>query len=96
MAADQTIADWTTTDLIKFIQAVLRDDETVRSTQTQSDNYTVNTRLTVANEIAFSQPSATTVGAAGGASALPATPKGYVKFVGPDGTVYQFPFYLTA
>lgn len=96
MPADQTIAEWTTTDLIKFIQAVLRDDETIRNISSQSDDFKVNNRLTVVNELAFSQPTATTVGAAGGASALPATPKGYLKFVGPDGTVYQIPFYLTA
>lgn len=96
MAADQTISDWTTTDLIKFIQAVLRDDETIRSISTQSDDYKVNNRLTVVNELAFSQPTATTVGAAGGASALPATPSGYIKVVGPDQSVIQIPFYKTA
>lgn len=35
----------------------------------------------------------TTVGAAGGASALPATPRGYLQFTAPDGTICVFPFY---
>lgn len=35
----------------------------------------------------------TTSATAGAASALPATPAGYVSFTLPDGTVGKFPFY---
>ena len=38
----------------------------------------------------------TTVGAAGGASALPATPTGYVPIVLSDGTTVQIPYYTQA
>lgn len=96
MPQSQTIGDWTTTDLIKFVQAVLRDDETIHNLSSQSDDYKVNNRLTVVNEIAFSQTGATSVGAAGAASAPPASPELYIKVVGPNGTVYQVPLYKTA
>ncbi len=38
----------------------------------------------------------TTVGAAGGASALPATPTKYLKVVGDDGVTYVVPAYASA
>lgn len=38
----------------------------------------------------------TTVGAAGAASALPVTPRGYLQFVAPDGHVCVWPFYSAA
>ena len=38
----------------------------------------------------------TTVGAAGGASALPATPTGYAKLVDVTGTIYVVPYYASA
>lgn len=96
MPADQTIAEWTTTDLIKFIQAVMRDDETVRALSAGTDDFKVSNRLTVNNELAFSQPGTTTVGTAGAASAPPASPELYIKVVGPDGTIHQIPLYKTA
>jgi hypothetical protein len=37
-----------------------------------------------------------TVGAAGAASALPATPSKYLKVVGDDGTTYVIPAYAAA
>lgn len=40
-------------------------------------------------------PTQTTVGAAGGASALPATPTGYIKFV-IDNTEFAIPFYAVS
>lgn len=44
------------------------------------------------NALALNDTTQTTVGAAGGASALPATPTGY-QTVTIDGTEYVFPFY---
>ena len=62
------------------------------------------TVITVAGAlITFAQPfkfaaaqEQTTVGAAGGASALPASPSKYFKFQDSAGTVYVFPGYLAA
>lgn len=45
--------------------------------------------------ISLGATTATTVGAAGGASAPPATPTGYLK-IGISGTIYQIPYYATA
>lgn len=39
------------------------------------------------------QSTSTTVGAAGGASALPATPLGYYNATLPDGTAVKIPYY---
>ena len=48
------------------------------------------------NELCLDVPTASTVGAAGGASALPATPTGYLKFTfSLGGTVYKIPYYAT-
>lgn len=51
-------------------------------------------RATIATELAFTStyPTATTVGAAGGASALPATPTGYL-WIYINGTGYKVPYY---
>lgn len=42
-----------------------------------------------------SQPTQTTVGAAGGATALPATPTGYLRFI-IEGVERQIPFYAVS
>ena len=50
----------------------------------------------VTGEIKFTNgPTQTTVGAAGGASALPATPTGYLR-VEISGTEFVIPFYAVA
>jgi len=50
----------------------------------------------VKGEITFiSAETQTTVGAAGGATALPATPTGYMKFT-IDSTQYVMPFYAVS
>lgn len=49
----------------------------------------------VIGDVRYAGPTQTTVGAAGGASALPATPTGYVKItIGT--TVYVVPFYAVS
>ncbi len=45
--------------------------------------------------VLLSQETQTTVGAAGGATALPATPTGYVKFI-MEGNEFCFPFYAVS
>ena len=54
-------------------------------------NQVVHGELSAAN-LDLKSPSQTTVGSAGGASALPATPKGYVE-IKIDGVVYVVPYY---
>jgi hypothetical protein len=93
--AAQSIGDWNTTDLTKFVQALTREDETVGNLGRGTDSFTVANKLVVANEFQILQY-ASTVGAAGAASALPATPYQYLKVTAPDGSVKQFPIYNTA
>ncbi len=47
-----------------------------------------------AGEIGYGSTTATTVGAAGGASALPATPTGYV-IINVAGTAFKVPYYAS-
>lgn len=50
----------------------------------------------IAGEIKFTNgPTQTTVGSAGGATALPATPSGYLR-IQISGTEYVLPFYAVA
>ena len=95
MANDDTIGTWTTTDLIRFLQAILRDDETIRNLSLGSDSFKVRDRLTLDNELMFGQAGTTSVGAAGAASAPPASPELYIKVIGPDNTVRLIPLYKT-
>jgi hypothetical protein len=89
---DNTIGDWTVTDLIRFLQAYIRDDDTVRQNASTTDNFSVGTRLTISNEIQLMQ-NQTTVGAAGSGPALPATPETYARVIDANGSVRLVPLY---
>jgi hypothetical protein len=92
---NDTIGGWTPQQLTKYLQAALREDEILSATVKTFDEVFVNRLITVIDEIKFSQAQAT-VGAAGGASALPATPKGYFKVLDPTGAVVLVPYYATS
>lgn len=85
-----TIAEWSTSRLTKFITDLLRQE--VSKLVKTYEELTVTRKLTIADEIRFSQGQ-TTVGAAGGATALPAAPEGYIKILDPNGNVKVIPYY---
>lgn len=53
------------------------------------------TPIIMGEPVFLSAETQTTVGAAGGATALPATPTGYMKII-IDNTEFQFPFYAVS
>lgn len=91
----ETIGKWTTTLLTKFIQDALRNNPPQNTVSQTIEKLTCTTMLTVQDQIRFMR-SKTTVGAAGGASALPATPKGYIEILDPSGNVMLIPYFNNA
>jgi hypothetical protein len=89
---NDTIGDWTTGELLRYIQNLIKQDETVNDLGRGASSFTVSRKLTIQDELVLKQTSET-VGAAGAASALPATPDMYAKVTGPDGTVRLIPMY---
>jgi hypothetical protein len=92
-ASQEKIGDWTTEQLVHFIENTLRDSPPSKIPNLISENLTVPTKLIVSDQVQFGK-SQTTVGAAGTASALPATPSGYFRFIDYTGTMRAVPFYL--
>lgn len=89
---NDTIGDWTSAELLRHIQQIIRDDETVSSLSRGANTFTVSRKLSISDELVLQQTQ-TTVGAAGGASAPPATPDLWAKVTGPDGIVRLIPLY---
>jgi hypothetical protein len=73
----------------EFEQVVLRANAWA---QQEHDSDGHHTDISV-DSVTFNDGQQTTVGAAGGASALPATPRGYQTILLPDGTEVVFPYY---
>jgi hypothetical protein len=59
------------------------------------DELTVTTKLTLNDQMQFLQAQ-TGVGAAGGATALPATPTGYFRVLDPLGKLVVIPYYASS
>ena len=93
--AEELIGEWTISQLLRFIKQQIDEHEKVSNPSQEWDLVAVNQKLTVKDQLAFNQ-SQTTVGAAGSASALPATPELYVKVLDPTGTVRLMPLYRSA
>ncbi len=89
---NDTIGEWTTGELLRYIQQLLRDDETVQGLTRGASTFTVSRKLTVSDELMLQQTQ-TTVGGAGAASAPPATPEVWAKVTGPDGIIRVIPLY---
>lgn len=85
-----TIGEWTTNKLTRFIQELFREE--LRKASASYEEVTITRLLTLSDEVRFVQGQ-TTVGAAGSASALPATPSGYIKILDPQGLVKVIPYY---
>lgn len=87
-----TIGDWSSTELTRFVQQLIQADENVTAPNRTFEEVNISRKLTIDDELAFTQ-SQTTVGTAGAASAPPASPELYVKVLGPDGQVRLIPLY---
>lgn len=92
--AENTIANWTPGMLVRFIQNMLREHPPEFSSNFSADNVTVNKTLKCLDQLQFTA-SQTGVGSAGGATSLPATPKGYFKVLDYTGNTVLIPFYPT-
>lgn len=92
MAAPDSIGDWTVSELVRFLQEQLRQNPPETAPNLTSDNLNVTALVKVLDQIQFLQ-NQLTVGAAGTASALPATPDGYIKILDYRGSVKVIPYY---
>lgn len=92
MAYDDTIGKWTVSELVRFLQEQFRQNPPESSPNLSSDNLTVTALLNILDQVEFNQAQAT-VGAAGAASALPATPAGYIKILDFTGQPKVIPYY---
>jgi hypothetical protein len=92
MPAEPTIGAWTQERLVRFIQNMIRLHPPESAISLTSDAITVNKMLKCVDQIQFKRFQ-TTVGAAGGAAALPATPTGYIPILDYTGTVKLVPYY---
>ena len=93
---EDKIGDWSPQQLLRFVQDGLRIDPIPLPEEGVIDELTVVRKLKISDEIEFDGTGQTTVGAAGAASALPATPQGYIRVLDPNGTVRVIPFYLAS
>lgn len=90
--AGEKIGDWTTTTLVKFIQDILKNNPPTFSPNQTIEQLNCHDKLTITDQVQFLR-SKTTVGAAGGASALPGNPAGYIIILDPSGNEKQIPYY---
>jgi len=88
----ETIGEWTVDRLIRFLEQQRDENPPNQIPTLVCDDLTVAGKLTLIDQIVFSQFQ-TTVGAAGGASALPATPSGYIRILDYTGQSKVIPFY---
>lgn len=93
LVPENKIGDWTEAQLIRFMQDVLRNDPVPLPSSASADELLVTRKLTVNDEIVYNGGAQATVGAAGGASALPATPAGYFRVLDNQGVVRVIPYY---
>jgi len=92
---EETIGEWTVERLVRFLQNALEESPPSRIPALVCDELTVNAKLAVTDQIQFGQFQ-TTVGAAGSASALPATPTGYIRVLDYTGQPFVIPYYKAA
>lgn len=90
--AEETIGDWTVEKLVRFIQQSLEEFPPSRFPTISCDTFTSNIQTTFNDQVQFMQFQ-TTVGAAGAASALPATPTGYFRVLDYTGQPHVIPYY---
>lgn len=89
----ETIKDWTPADLIRYVRDQLSQDPVPIGSGQTVDELVVARKFTVTDEVAFNGTAQTSVGGAGGAAALPATPVGYIRILDNQGQVRVIPYY---
>lgn len=92
MQGEETIGDWTISQLIRWLQTQLQQNPPISALTLGVDNMQVNKQLTCLDQIQFLQAQST-VGSAGSASALPANPQGYIRILDYTGAVGVIPYY---
>ena len=92
MQSEETIGDWTVERLVRFLQQALEENPPSRIPTIVCDTLTVSNQATFLDQLQFSQFQ-TTVGAAGSASALPATPSGYLRVLDYSGQPFVIPYF---
>ena len=92
MAFEENIGNWTVSELVRFLQEQLRQNPPTSAPNLTSSELKVYNLLDVLDQIQFHQVQMT-VGAAGGASALPATPSGYIRILDYTGQPFVIPYY---
>lgn len=95
MPGEERIGEWTPTQLTRYVQQLLQDTDFLNAAKRTYDELTVTRKLTVQDEQQFLQSQAN-VGAAGSASALPATPTGYFRVLDPLGKLVVIPYYASS
>ena len=91
--SDVTIKDWTPSDLMRYVRDQLTQDPVSVGSGQSVDELTIVRKLTLSDEIQLNGTNQTTVGAAGGASAPPANPAGYIRILDNLGQVRVVPYY---
>lgn len=90
--AEETIGEWTVERLVRFLQNALEETPPSRIPTLVTDELTVNLKHTFNDQVQFNQAQLT-VGAAGSATALPATPSGYIRILDFTGAPFVIPYY---
>lgn len=93
MSSDPKIGDWNMNQLTRYVNQLIQDHDTASNPNRIFDTVEVTRKLALKDELAFLGQTQTTVGAAGAASGLPATPQLYVKVLDPFGIVRLIPLY---
>lgn len=88
----ETIGEWSTTQLIKFLEDYARNNPANAIAQQKIETLEVPALLHVQDQIQFDNTQ-TNVGAAGSATALPATPSGYIRVLDSTGLPFVVPYY---
>lgn len=89
---EETIGDWTVEKLVRFLQQALEENPPSRIPALTCDELVVNVKLTMIDQLQFTQFQ-TSVGGAGSAAALPATPSGYLRILDYTGQPFVVPYY---
>jgi hypothetical protein len=92
MAFDETIGKWTVSELVRFMQEQLRQNPPTNAPTFTTSQLKCYELLDIKDQVQFNQVQ-TTVGAAGSASALPATPSGYIRILDYTGQPFVIPYY---
>jgi hypothetical protein len=90
--ADETIGDWTVEKLVRFLQQALEENPPSRIPSLTCDTLIVQGQAIMIDQVQFTQQQVT-VGAAGAASAPPATPTGYLRILDYTGQPFVIPYY---